>query len=214
MTRLSRLLVVAAAAAAAALGAAATSAADVPTIVASATQIAFGGSVTLRGAVPAGAAGQPVELLSQACGFTEPVQVATATPGADGRYSFTLQPTLNTAFLVQVGDARSGETTISVAPAVQLTQIGTGVYRADVSVGAGDFFTAPALLQRYDARHKAWRRLASRPLKQASAIDALIAVSSATFHAHVPSGTKLRAYVPATTAAPCYRPSASRPIAG
>ena len=205
---------VAAVAAASALSAAATSAADVPTLVASASQISFGGSVTLRGTVPADAAGQSVELFSQACGFTEPVQLATATPGADGKYSFKLQPTLNTVFLVQVGEARSNETTIGVAPTVQLTQIGTGEYRADVSVGAGGFFTAPALLQRYDARHKAWRRLSSKALKQASAIDALIAVSSTTFHVHVPSGTKLRAYVPAATVAPCYRPSASPPIAG
>jgi hypothetical protein len=211
MARLVRLLVVLSTLLAG-LAAGAASAADAPSLSASAGQIAFGDSLTLRGTLPGGA-GQQVELLSQTCGFTEPVTVATTTAAADGTYAFNLSPALTSTFLVQAGTLQSAGTTVPVQPLVQLRRGAADTFTVDVSVGAGQFFSKPVLLQRYDAKRRAWKKIASATLRQASDAGAIIAVSRATVHAKVARGSKIRAYVPQATLGQCYRPGASAPIA-
>jgi hypothetical protein len=200
-------LAAAAAAAFPAVGAAHPAAA--PTLSVSAGTVPFGKAVTLRGVVANAPAGQEVDILTQACGFTDAVPIATATTTAAGSYSFTLQPTLNSVFLVQVGDAASASATVHVKPAVQLRRTGARTFAVDVSAGNGSWFTKTVILQRFDPGAKTWKRVTAATLKANSRPDALVSVSSAALHAAVRHGTRLRAMLPQATVGSCYAPATS-----
>ena len=123
--------------------------------------------------------------------LTEPVPVGTTMTDAEGRYAFTLQPMLNSIFLVQSGSANSGSARVSVKPLVQLRHLGGRQFAVDVSVGAGHFFTSYVALEGYHAGK--WRAIASGTLSQHADPGAITAVSSAMIRAAVKPGTKLRA---------------------
>ena len=212
MYRARIVLALATAAAAAFPAVTAARATATPTLSISAKTVGFGTSVTLRGTVPGLAAGQEVDILSQACGFTDAVPVATATTTAAGAYSFTLQPTLNSTFLVQVNDAASAPTSVQVKPAVQLRRTGARAFAVDVSAGNGSWFTKPVVLERFDPAAKSWKRVATAVLKANSRPDALISVSSATLHAVVKHGTRVRAVLPQATVGSCYAPATSQTL--
>jgi hypothetical protein len=183
-----------------------------PTLSLSAATVPFGTSVVLKGTVPGAGEGQDVQVLSQGCGFTEPIPIATIKTGPGGAYSFTLEPMLNSQLSVQAGSAVSSPARVAVLPSLQLRRVNARTFAVDVSVGNGAFFTKTALLQRYDKAAKAWKTVASAPLKAASDPGALIAVSTATFRATVKAGTTLRAFVSQATVGECYRPAASPPL--
>ena len=194
------------------VGAAAARSADAPTLSASATAIDFGASITVSGTAAGAAAGDQIQILMQACGFTAPVPLGAATVTAAGTNPLTLQPLLNSTFQAQVGDATSNSASVTVRPRVQLRLGGPGTFQVDVSVGNGAFFTKAVSLQRYDTRRKLWKQAGSATLKANSDPGALIAVSSATVRARVAHGTKVRAVVGQATVGSCYRPGTSAPI--
>jgi hypothetical protein len=183
-----------------------------PTLTTSAGAIDFGSSVVLRGTVPGASAGQEVQILSQACGFTDAVPVGTTKVKAGGIYSFTVQPLLNSILHVQVGDAQSPSRTLTVRPLVQLRKLTARTFHVDVSVGNGAFFTGTVILQRYDLHRKSWKPAGSASLAANSDPAALTAVSSATLRAAVARGTKVRAAVSQATVGSCYRPAVSASV--
>lgn len=153
-----------------------------------------------------------MQILSQACGFTDADPVGTTKVKTGGTYSFTVQPLLNSILRVQFGDAESPTRPLAVRPLVQLRRAGAGTFHVDVSVGNGAFFTQAVTLQRYDPRTKSWKPAASALLKANSDPAALTAVSSATVRAAVARGTKVRAAVSQATVGSCYRPAVSASI--
>ncbi|MGH2935413.1 MAG: hypothetical protein ACRDL2_13000 [Gaiellaceae bacterium] len=185
-----------------------------PLFSSSSTAVEFGGDLKLSGRVPGASAGQTVEILAQSCGFTNPVVVANVKTGSAGAYAFTLQPTRNTTFLARFASATSSGRKVKVRPKVELVRRGSRLFQVDISAGAGVFFTKTVLLQRRDALHHGWRRTAAGKLRKNSSATALIAVSSAKIHAHVPAGTTVRAVVGAKTLGRCFAASASAPIGG
>jgi len=194
------------------VSAAAAQSAAAPTLATSANAIEFGSSITLHGSAPGAAAGDEVQILMQACGFTGPVPVGHAKATAQATYSYTLQPLLNATIEVQVGDETSNAARVTVRPLVQVRSSGHGSFRVDVSVGNGAFFTKTVSLQRYDRVTKSWKLIGSATLKANSDPGALVAVSSATVHARVAQGSKVRAVVSQATVGSCYRPSTSASI--
>jgi len=177
----------------------------------SAGKIDFGKNLVLSGTIPTHAAGQQVELLNQACGFTEPVTLATVRTGAGGKFHFTLQPMLKTQYTARWNERTSGGRTIGVRPQVTLAKLSGNRYLVSASVGGGQFFTGkPALLQRRAGSR--WVTVASTTLKQASDDTALVAVSSGTVAASVARGSTVRAAIAQSAVGSCYLPSTSAPL--
>ena len=193
---------------AASAAAAAAAVADVPTLTSSAGIVRFGAQVTLRGSA-AGQAGQTVQMLATGCGFTGAVPIGTATVDTNGDYSFNLQPALGMTIVAQLGGTESAPVPIEVEPLVQLRRVGAKIFAVDVSVGAGQFFTSKATLERYDAAHERWQPVASGTLKQNSSLGAVVAVSTATIRASVKPGSRLRAFIGQAALGGCYVPASS-----
>ena len=212
MRRIGTWMMLLAAASLAVAAVAAARPASGPTLGLSATAVDFGSTITLHGKSTDTSAGQDVQILSQACGFTGSVPVGTAKTKAGGVYSFTVQPMLNSTFQVQIGSASSNAIRVSVRPLVQVRSLGAGQFQVDVSVANGAFFTGATTLQRYDVRTKSWKPAGSALLEANSDPQALTAVSSARIRAAIARGTKVRAAVSQATVGSCYRPAVSTSI--
>jgi len=199
-----------------AVGAAVTAASATagPTLAGPSGLVPFGSVVTLQGSDSGIPAGQTVEVFSTGCGFTSPVPIGTATTDENGTYSFRFQPALNSTIVVQIGTDQSNAVPITVQPQVQLRRLAPNRFAVDVSVGAGQFFTSAATLQRFDTKSRRWRAVASGVLKQSSSIGAVVAVSSATIRAAVKPGTRLRATIGQSAVGSCYAPASSSPLTG
>jgi hypothetical protein len=171
----------------------------------------FGRAVTLSGKAGS-AAGGSVDVLSQACGFTEPVVIETVKTRAGGTYSFSLEPSLNTRFVVRVEGGATATVSVHVRPLVQIRRITPRRLVIDVSVGAGQFFTGPVVVEAQAAGSSAWHKIGQGKLHQASDAGALVAVSSGSIITNVPKGGKIRGSVGAATLGPCYVPAKSLPL--
>lgn len=182
-----------------------------PTLTLSSTVIDFGSSVRLSGVVRGAPAGVDVQILSQPCGFTTPVQSGATKTRSGGSYTFSMSPTRSATLYARSSTRPSPGRSIGVRPAVALSRAGSSKFTVEVSASAGDFFTGPVELQRYDARGKSWHKVASSTLKRRSDVTAIVAVSGATIRAHVKAGTALRAWVSQRTVGACYRAGASPP---
>jgi hypothetical protein len=172
-------------------------------------QVEYGQTqVALSGTIPSKRAGETVYILSQACLFTEPAEIATVKTKAGGAYVFRLEPMLNTTFRVRVGSARSAAVKVAVRPRVAVRKLRAGVYRVEVSTTNPVFLAgSPVHLQRQVGGR--WATAKSAKLVKASPETAITVVSAATIRASV-SG-QVRAVVPATR---CYLAGTSAPISG
>src|SRR5438270_345563 len=72
------------------------------TLQASASQVRSGSPVTLSGQATEPPAGAQVVLYAAPYPYTAPAQAATATPDANGYFSFTVSPDLDTRYLLQL----------------------------------------------------------------------------------------------------------------
>jgi hypothetical protein len=180
-----------------------------PTIAASAKAVSFGASLTLSGKLAGAPAGQELRVYAQACRFTGAVRIGTTQTAAGGSYTFKLEPMLNTTYFVKSDDAQSAARGVSVSPLLQVRRVSGRLFAVDVSVGGGEFFTSPVVLQRYDSAKKHWRQVGVGTLKPNSDPTAITAVSSATVRAKVAAGTKLRAVMTQSAVGSCYRPAVS-----
>jgi hypothetical protein len=201
-------------ASAAIAGPASASPSAAPTLSASAKTLRFGGQLTLTGTIPGAPAGTQIEVMAQACGFTEAAPVGLTRTITGGRFSYSFQPMLNSTVFVRLGAQKTNAATIRISPSVQVRRVTPRTYGVDVTSGNGAWFTKSVLLQRFDAPTKTWKPVAATTLKANSSPDALFAVSSATLHATVRAGTQVRALVPQGTVGGCYLPAVSAPIVG
>jgi hypothetical protein len=183
-----------------------------PTVALSTRFLSFGTALTVSGRVPGARAGRPVELLSQPCGFDQPTSVRTLHTQQNGRYAFAFTPMQNAVIYVRSGRAVAKPTQVFVRPLLQLRRTGSSDFRVDVSVANGASLMSTVLLQRYDFAHRTWRTVGQGTLKLSSPADAIVAVSTATIHAHLPRGAKLRASVTQGAVGSCYRPASSPAI--
>jgi hypothetical protein len=98
---------------------------------ASRTSVVYGSSLTISGKVSTGLAGQPVTLTADEAGSTKTVQtIDTATTTAGGAFSFTVDPTIRTAYRVDSGTTNSRDVTVYVAPRVTLVRNSHGIFTA------------------------------------------------------------------------------------
>lgn len=196
----------------AALAAAGVAAAGTADLATSARTIGFGDGVTLSGNARGAATGDAIAILAQPCEFTEAVQIATAKAGASGRFHYTLEPALNTRYVVRGPAGETNSVRVAVRPQLQVRRVAAGVFAVDVSVGAGQFFATRVLLQRYDAARKRWLPAGEGTLKQNSDPAGIVAVSTARIRAAVKRGTQVRAVADRATLGACYAPATSAPL--
>lgn len=182
-----------------------------PTLTLAPTVVDFGASVKLSGVVRGAHAGVDVQILSQPCGFTTPVQSGATKTRSDGSYTFSMSPTRSATLYARSSTRPSPGRIVGVRPGVTVTRAGSSKFTVEVSAGAGDFFTGAVQLQSYVARGKSWHRVASSTLRRQSEATAIVAVSGATIQAHVKAGTTLRAWVGKSTVGACYRAASSAP---
>jgi hypothetical protein len=96
------------------------------TLNTSASEVVFGGSVNLYGAVSNGASGVQVTLKSEQFDQAAFSSVTTITTGSGGAWSYSVQPTMRTTYEASVSNGTSSPLVVSVAPAVTLTRVSGG----------------------------------------------------------------------------------------
>jgi plastocyanin len=95
------------------------------------TSVVYGSSVELTGQVSPGTAAQPVTLTADEAGSDKAVKtVDTTTTTAGGAFSFTVNPSVQTAYRVDSGPAASRSVTVYVAPRVTLVRNSHGIFTA------------------------------------------------------------------------------------
>ena len=165
------------------------------------------GTVTLSGVVPDKQAGQEIAILSQACLFTEPAEIATVKSGPGGVFRFRVQPLLNTSFRARSNGATSAPVKVTVRPIVEFEKLAAGRFRVRVLTTNPVFLNGkPVLLQR--AVGTKWVTFKQATLVKASPETEITVVSAATIATRA-SG-RLRAFVPAARG--CYLSAFSRTI--
>jgi plastocyanin len=177
--------------------------AAVLTLSAADQTVVFGDSTTLSGTLSTKLAGQSVALLSQPAGAKTAQQENVVTTDANGAYSFTVSPTIQTVYRTQWKTTTSPAVTISVAPHVGFGLKGR-IYStrvtSDISYG-GHF----VYVQRRVAPF-VWRNVKKLVLSQA--------FSRARFTMRLPRGRSvLRVWLPSSQAGAGYVQSISAAMA-
>jgi hypothetical protein len=96
------------------------------TLNTSVSEVVYGGSVNLSGAVSSGASGVQVTLKSERFDQASFSGVTTITTGSAGTWTYTAQPTVRTTYEATVNAGTSSPLIVSVAPAVTLTRVSGG----------------------------------------------------------------------------------------
>ena len=182
---------------------AAGGAAEAITLSSVARAVTYGRSLVLRGTVANGTAGEKasVTVNPQAGKFVKSVQ--TVTVAADGSFSVTVRPLVNTVYVAGTAKSHSDPLAISVRPSVRIGRISHR--RAVVRVSAARSFTHKyALLQYWRARRSVWVTVGRVRLTQAVFGVSPTVTTSGVVRLHIRHRLRLRAWLPTGQAAPGY----------
>ena len=173
--------------------------------------VAYGQSVTLSGAVSSRASGETVTVDAMECGKTAFTKVATATTVANGAWTSTAKPAMNTIYRANWKNTKSAQLTEKVSPVVRLKRV--RAHRFSTSVTAAQSFVGKyVVLQRYVRARRAWKTVKRVTLRSVKPGAAPTMISSAAFGARVARRTSLRALLTQAQAGTCYAPARSRTI--
>src|SRR3954453_4273268 len=182
-----------------------TLAARVPTVT-------YGSPVTLSGLLSTQKANQAVTIGATECGSTKVVKAATLKTAANGAFAGPVTPTVGTGYQATYKAVSSPTVAITVRPLLELTKVATRSYTAKVTAAkplTGKF----VLFQRYKKLSKRWvqvKRLAFGAAVPGTNKPAL--VSSVSFKAKLPRGTRVRLAISAAQAGPCYVAATSKSL--
>lgn len=155
------------------------------------TTVVYGDAVTISGVAPHRRAGERVAILAQSCRFTGTVQVGTARTTSGGRFSYRLEPLLNTSFWARAPGGTTRPRLVPVRPAIALKKVAAGSYRAEVLTTNGNFLDGRVvILQRLVGGR--WTAVSSGLLAKASSEFALTLTSAHTFEYAGAADAKLR----------------------
>jgi plastocyanin len=172
------------------------------TLAAPRTTATFAAPVTLSGVVSSQEAGQSVTVNAQECGKTSFTRLGSATTTANGNWTFTVRPTINTVYQSRWRTNDSSAVTLKVRPAIRLTRIGT---RFTARVTAAQSFTGKTIaLQRYRAAVRRWATLKRVTLGASTTPRAGTLVTTAKFRSRIRRGWRLRVLLPQAQAGTCY----------
>lgn len=181
-------------------------------LAASVPAVTYGKPVTLSGQLSPQKSNQAISIQGTECGTTKPAKAATVKTGANGAFSGPVTPTTGTSYQATYKAAKSPAVALSVQPLLELTKVATGSYTAKAT--AGEALTGKfVLFQRYQQLRKRWvqvKRLALGAAVPGTAKPAM--VSSVSFKAKLPRGTRVRVAISAAQAGPCYVASSSKSL--
>jgi plastocyanin len=183
------------------------------TMKASAAKVGYGGTLTVSGTVSNGATGENVLVEAMQCGATSFSRVATARSGAQGAWSSSVKPAMNTSYRSSWKNASSAPLAVKVSPAASLKRVRAGRFTASVTA-AQSFVGKYVVLQRYARARKAWKTVKRVTLRTVKAGTAPTQISSAGFRARGTRGARLRLLLTQPQAGACYVASTSAAIRG
>jgi hypothetical protein len=155
---------------------------------------------------------QAIAIEATECGSTKPGKAATLKTGANGAFTGPVTPTIGASYQATYKAAKSPAVALTVRPLLELKKIATGSYTAKATAGkalTGKF----VLFQRYKKLRKRWvqvKRLALGAAVPGTTKPAM--VSSVSFKAKLPRGTRVRVAITALQAGPCYVAATSKSL--
>jgi plastocyanin len=175
--------------------------------------VSYGRTTALSGSISSLVSGDTVTLSAMECGKTTFSQVANVTSAANGAWSYSAKPTLNTVYQARWKNANSAQLSEKVAPLVALRRVRAGRFTASVTA-AQSFAGKYVVLQRYVRTRRAWKTVKRVTLRTAKAGTAPTMVSSAGFRARGTRGARLRLLLTQPQAGACYAPGQSAAVRG
>jgi len=173
--------------------------------------VAYGQSVALSGLVSNGASGETVTVDAMECGKTAFTKVATATSIANGAWTSTTKPAMNTVYRASWKNTKSAQLSEKVGPVVRLKRLRAGRFSTSVTA-AQSFVGKYVVLQRYVRTRRAWKTVKRVTLRTVKPGTPPTMISSAGFRARVARRSSLRALLTQAQAGACYAPARSRTI--
>ena len=182
------------------------------TLAASPALVSYGTPVTTSGQLSTQRSNQAIVIQATECGTTKQVKATTLKTAANGAYTGPVTPTVTTVYQATYKTVKSAPVSISVRPLLELTKAATGSYSAKATAGqalTGKF----VLFQRYRKASKRWvqvKRLALGAAVPGTTKPAM--VSSVSFKAKLPRGTRVRLAITAKQVGPCYAAATSKSL--
>jgi plastocyanin len=183
--------------------------ADSLTLVTSLHSVVYGGRVTLSGILSSHKVGENVDVLANGCGSAGPVKIATVQTTANGAFTASVQPLLNTSYSVKVKNTTSSALPVTVRPRVQLGKPLAHHFAGRVSAST-TFAGKYTSFQRYTGSRWVYVRTA---LLRSSATGVLpTVITTGSFRSGVRTGVRVRAVVGQAQVGSCYLPGISNAI--
>lgn len=137
------------------------------TLVASSPRVLYGHGVTVSGRLSGGVvAGKTVIIDARPYGTSAPHPVAAVSTGPSGRWSYRVNPTIQTSYDAHVGGTRSPGATVGVAPRVTVSELANGRLRAQIN--AMSPFTHRLIQLQEKAADGTWKTVDRKRLSSAS----------------------------------------------
>jgi hypothetical protein len=183
------------------------------TLKASATNVGYGASTTLSGALSTQRTGQSVDIQAQECGENAYKRVASVSTTTGGAFTYAAKPTLNTTYQAKQKGATSPAVSIKVAPQLMLVKRASTSpsRRFAVTLTAGRSFAGKyVVFQKRGSR--AWLTVKKVSLTSVVTTAAPTQVASQNFAVRIKRHPKVRVILPADQAGTCYVPAFSKAI--
>jgi hypothetical protein len=182
------------------------------TLAAAVPVVAYGESAVLRGAVVGVGGGQLVTIVGRLCGSAGRAKpVTTATTGAGGVFSATVEPLRNTAYTAQAGAVASPEAAVSVKPRLVLRKAAGGGYAITVR-SSMSLAGRVVVLQRWDGALRRWLNRHAAVLAKGPAAAPPTVLSAAAFPAIAPLRSRVRASISRFQVGGCYELAVSNVV--
>ena len=188
-----------------------TAPAETVTLAAAPLVVAYGGKVTLSGALSSHTAGQNIDVLAQQCGQSAATKLTTVQTAAAGAFTAVVGPLENTTYTVRSKSVSSSAVAVKVKPALRLAKVAAHRYSIRVLAAeslAGKF----AAFQRYNASLSRWVTVKQVVLRANSTGVAPTVVSSAAFRSTIKARLRIRVLITQAQAGTCYLAGVSNAI--
>lgn len=171
--------------------------------------VVYGGHVTLSGADASHRTGENVDVYALQCGMTNPSKVTTVQTTANGAFTASVQPLMNTTYSVRVKNVTSPSAAVTVRPKVRLGKVAPHRYSLRVSA-ATSFAGKVATFQRYNGTR--WIAVKSVTLVANSTGVAPTVLTTASFRSSLRAGVRVRVVLGQAQVGSCYLSGVSNTI--
>jgi plastocyanin len=183
--------------------------AEALTLVASLRSVVYGEHSTLSGVLSSHKVGENVDVFALGCGTNGAVKVATVQTTANGAFTASVQPLLNTSYTVKVKNTTSPAIPVTVHPRLHLGK--TAAHRFAPRVSASTTFAGKRTsFQRYTGSQ--WIYVRSALLRTNTTGVLPTVITTGAFTSAIRAGIRVRAVVGQAQVGSCYLPGTSNTI--